>query len=85
MAKDTYVNVQLFADDLILIQDSKDKLQRSVFRLNQTRENYNFKIQITETKVTAFIGKNTARSKAVTNDKNLEQVTYLKYLGCNVS
>jgi hypothetical protein len=31
VAKDMYVNILLSANDLILVQNSEDKLQRSVF------------------------------------------------------
>jgi hypothetical protein len=33
----------------------------------------------------AFVGKNTVRSKIVTNDRILEQVTHFNHFGCNIN
>jgi dihydroorotate dehydrogenase len=33
----------------------------------------------------AFTGKNTVKSKIIINDQILQQVTYFKYLVCNIS
>ena len=38
------LNTFLFADDQVIIQDSEDKLQKSVYILNQMSEDYNLKI-----------------------------------------
>jgi hypothetical protein len=47
-------------------------------------QSYNFRISTIKTKVMAFVGKNTVRSKIVINEKIPEQVAHFKYLGCNV-
>jgi hypothetical protein len=85
VAKDTYVNILLSANEVILVQNSEDKLQRSVFHLNQMCTSYSFRISVNETKVMVSIGKNTVKSMIIINDQILQQVTYFKYLVCNIS
>ena len=58
-----YLNTLLFADDQVIIQDSEDKLQKSVYLLNQKRKDYNLKISTDKIKITAFKGKRLMRSK----------------------
>jgi hypothetical protein len=43
------------------------------------------KISLTKTKTMAFHGKQSVRTKIVIDNYTLEQVTHLKYLGCDVS
>jgi len=47
-------NMLLFADDQVFIQDSEDKLQKSVYILNQMCKDYNLKISTDKTKIMAF-------------------------------
>jgi hypothetical protein len=84
VAKDTYVNILLSANEVILVQNSEDRLQRSVFHLNQMCTNYSFRISVSETKVMVSTDKNTVKSMIIINDQIL-QVTYFKYLVCNIS
>jgi hypothetical protein len=51
------LNTLLFADDQIIIQESKDELQRSVFHLNNICKSYTLKISIHKTRTMAFKGK----------------------------
>jgi len=44
-----YLNTLPFADDQVVIQDSEDKLQKSVYILNQMRKDYNLKISTDKT------------------------------------
>jgi hypothetical protein len=53
--------------------------------LNQIYKQYNFKISKEETKVIAFWGKYPIRSKIVLQNQLLEKVSYLNYLGCEIS
>jgi hypothetical protein len=60
-------------------------LQRAIFELNKTADNYNLKMSVTKTKTMAFKGKYPIRIKIVINDKILEQVSHFKYLGSDIS
>ena len=81
----TYLSTLLFADDKIIIQESEDKLQLAVHRLNQICPEYNLKISLHKTKVMAFQGKYPVRSKIIVNNKPIEQVSNFTYLGCDTS
>ena len=63
LKRNTYLNTLLFADDQVIIQDSEDKLQKSVYLLNQKRKDYNLKISTDKTQIMAFKGKYLVRSK----------------------
>jgi len=80
-----YLNTLLFADDQVIIQDPEDKLQKSVYILNQTSKDYNFKISTDKTKIMAFKGKRLVRSKIEIDGSILEQVKQFNYLGCELS
>jgi hypothetical protein len=75
----------LYGDDVVIILKNEDDLQRSVDHLNQIYKQYNFKVSEYKTKVMAFWGKHTIRSKIVLSDQFLEQVSYLNYLGYEIS
>lgn len=85
LTNDEYLNALLFADDLWIIQDSENDLQKSVYVLNEICKEYNFKISIDKTKIMAFTGKHPTRSKIVIDNKVLEQVSKYTYLGCDIS
>jgi len=63
LKRNLYLNTLLFADDQVIIQDSEDKLQKSVYILNQMRKDHNLKISMGKTKIMAFKGKHSVRSK----------------------
>jgi hypothetical protein len=44
-----YFKTLPFADDQVIIQDSKDKLQKSVYILKQMSKDYNLKISTEKT------------------------------------
>jgi len=73
LKRNLYLNTLLFADDQVIIQDSEDKLQKSVYLLNQTSKDYNFKISTDKTKLMAFKGKHLVRSKIEIDGSILEQ------------
>jgi hypothetical protein len=79
------LNTLLFADDQIIIQESEDELQKSIFYLNNICKSYNLKISINETKAMTFKGKYPVRTKTGIGDKTLEQVIHFKYLGYDVT
>ena len=49
-----YLKTLLLAHDQVIIQDSEDKLQKSVYILNQTCKDCNLKISTDKTKIMAF-------------------------------
>ena len=55
--RNLYLNTLFFADDQVVIQDSEDKLQKSVYILNQMSKDYNLKTSTDNTKIGAFKGK----------------------------
>ena len=85
LKRNLYLNTLLFADDQVVIQDSEDKLQKSVYILNQMSKDYNLKISTDKTKIMAFKGKHLVCSKIEINRSILEQVKQFNYLGCKLS
>jgi len=85
LKRNIYLNTLLFADDQIIIQDSEDKLQKSVSLLNQMSKDYNLKISADKTKIMAFKGKHLVRSKIEIDGSILEQVKQFNYLGRELS
>jgi len=84
LKRNLYLNTLLFADDQVIIQDSEDKLQKSVYILNQMSKDYNLKISMDITKIMAFKGKHLMRSKIEIDGSILEQVKQFNYLGCEL-
>ena len=63
LKRNLYLETLFFSDDQVIIQDSEDKLQKSVYLLNQMSKDYNLKIFTHKTKIMAFKGKQLVRSK----------------------
>ena len=63
LRRDLYFNTLLFADDQVIIQDSEDKLHKSVYILNQMSKDYDLKTSTDKTNIIAFEGKHLVRSK----------------------
>jgi len=85
LKRNLYLNTFLSADDQVIIQDSEDKLQKSVYILNQMSKDYILKISADKTKIVTFKGKHLIRSKTKTNGSILEQVKQFNNLGCELS
>jgi len=85
LKRNLYLNTLLLADDQVIIQDSEDKLQKSVYILNQMSTEYNLKISMDRTKIMAFKGKHLVHSKIEIDGSILEQVRQFNYLGCELS
>jgi hypothetical protein len=85
LKRNLYLNALLFADDQVTIQDSEDKLQKSVYILNQMSKDYNPKISTDKTKIIAFKGKHLVCSNIELDESILEQVRQFNYLGCELS
>lgn len=80
-------NIQtiLYADDQVVIADSEDTLQKSVYKLQLITEKYGLKISSNKTKTMAFKGRDPIRSKIVINNNTIEQINTFNYLGCSIS
>ena len=63
LKRNLHINTLLFADDQVIIQDTEDKLQKSVYILHQLSKDYNLKISTDKTKIMAFKGKHLMRPK----------------------
>ena len=75
----------LFADDMAVLAEDEDSLQRSLYNLNAIAKEFNMKISAGKTKVMAFLGKEPIRSKIVIDGKVIEQVNVFTYLGTDIS
>ena len=77
IGKNKYLNILMFADDLAIIQNNENELQRSVYILNQLgKQYYNMKISLKKTKVMAHHGKFPVRSKIIIENNPIEQVSH---------
>ena len=85
LKRNLYLNTLLFADDQVIIQDSEDKLQKSIYILNEMSKDYNLKISTDKTKTMVFRGKHLVRSKIEIDGSILDQVRQFNYLGCELS
>ena len=72
LKRNRYLNTLLYADDQIIIQDTKEKLRKCVYILNQLSKDYNLKISTDKTKIMAFKGKQLLRSKLKIDGSILE-------------
>ena len=85
ISRNLKLDILMFADDVILLADSEDGLQRSVYQMQCISETYNLEISVTKTKIMAFVGKNHLRTKICLYNKPVEQVSSFKYLGYYLS
>jgi len=72
LKRNLYLNTLLFADDQVIIQDPEDKLQKSVYILNQMSKDSNFNISTDKKKIMAFKGKRLVSSKIEIDGSMLE-------------
>jgi hypothetical protein len=54
VSNNTTVNMLLFADDMLIIQENGDTLQKSMYELQKLSNNYNFNISTTKQKLWLF-------------------------------
>jgi len=71
LKRNIYLNTFIFADDQVIIKDSEDKLQKSVYVLNQMSKDYNLKISTDKTKIVVLKGKHLVRSE-IEVDRSLQ-------------
>jgi len=85
LKRNLYLNSLLFTHDQVIIQDSENKLQKSVYILKQKSKGYNLKISTDKTKIMDFKRKHLVRSKIEIDGSILEEVKKFNYLGCELS
>jgi len=85
LKRNLHLNTLLFADDQVITQDSEDKLQKSVFILNQMSKDYNHKLSTDKTKIMASKGKHLVRLKIEIDGSILERVKQFNYFGYELS
>jgi predicted DNA-binding protein (UPF0278 family) len=79
------LNTVLFTDDQVIIAENEENLQKAMHKLIKIIKEYNLTISTKKTKVMAFTGKHTVRSKIIIYDTLIEQVNHFNYVGCNTS
>ena len=85
LKRNLYLNTLLFADDQVIKQDCEDRLQKSVYILNQMSKDYNLKKSTDKIKIMAFKGKHLMRSKIIIDGSILKKVIKFNYLECELS
>lgn len=78
------IRVVCYADDMAIISNNEDELQRMVHEFVKSAKMYNMEISTTKTK-TLVAAREPKRCKIVINDKIIEQVTKIDYLGIEIS
>jgi len=68
--------------DQFIISDTEDNLQKTVYLLYNISKKYNLETATKKTEVFGFVGTDHLRTKIITNDETLEQVSQFTYLGC---
>ena len=83
----TEVKILMYADDVVLIADSPNELQRHITALNKFCKQWKMNVNIDKTKVMVFRkgGRLRHDEKWFLNGKVIECVKSYKYLGVNVS
>ena len=81
--RDYLVNCLMYADDIVLLSNSKEGLQNSLYNLKEFCDSWNLKMNIEKTKIIIFnkSGKLLKRYRFYINDIQLENVQEYKYLG----
>ena len=77
--KDKPSNINKYSsicDDQTIIQETEDKLQRSLHQLYLLCENYNMKISTKKTKMMAFLGAYPVRTKITVHNHLIEQLSH---------
>lgn len=78
------IKMVCYADDVILVTECEDDLQRMLHQFNTSCQNYGFKISTLKTK-SMVISKNPIRCKLELEKQIIEQVMCFQYLGFQLS
>ena len=74
------IKICCYADDVVLISEDEDNLQRLLFRFQNIAEKFNMAISIEKTQ-SLTVNKEPKRCKLAANNQSIEQVMNFKYLG----
>ncbi|KAI4476057.1 hypothetical protein M0802_014934 [Mischocyttarus mexicanus] len=77
-------NILCYADDVVLIANSEDNLQRLLHKFNITSKKYNMTISAEKTKCLT-ISKEPIRCKLETNGRIIKQTMTFNYLGVEIT
>ena len=69
LSKTQQLSTLLFADNLVIIADTEDNLQKAAHKLNQIITEYGWTISVQKTKSMAFKGRDPVRTKIVIDKK----------------
>ena len=78
------INIVWYADDIALIADTEDDLQRLLYNFQLSCLKFNMKISIHKTKAMT-VSKEPLCCKLETDGKMVEQVMQFNYLGVNIT
>lgn len=78
------INILCYADDAVLFAECEDDLQRLLFQFYTASKRKNMEISINKTKCMT-IAKDPLRCKLAIENKPIEQVMQLKYLGTTIT
>ena len=80
---DREISVLLYADDIVIVSDSEDKLQRAITALSHWCQRWRMVVNETKTQIVHFRGQNCDRTNFIFlyNGKSLDIVPKYKYLG----
>lgn len=78
------IKILCYADDVILIADNEDDLQRLLYRFQTTAEKLNMQISLEKTE-SMVIAKEPTRCKLAVNDKPIHQCMQCTYLGVEIT
>jgi len=81
LSKNQQLSKLLFADDLAIIADTEDNLQKAAHKLNQIITGYGLTTSVQKTKSMAFKGRDPVRTKIVIGNKIIEKVKLFNSLG----
>ena len=81
---DKEIKAICYADDVVLISDSEDDLQRLLYKFEQTAPAFNMLISTSKTQCLT-IAKEPLRCKLAVYGKSMEQVMNFKYLGVTIT
>ena len=80
------INVLMYADDLVMISESEDQLQKNISLLNDYCANWKLEINIKKTKTIVFNrGNKLCKTRIYLKNKLIECVKEFKYLGFYIS